>query len=94
MHVVSGAAKALSVAISTCGAVYVLAQSASQAQPVLKSVQERAARYATSAVGGDNTKQGQFALCLESWDAATHMTKQNWRSACQRSVKDYPDAFR
>ena len=33
-------------------------------------------------------------LELADWDAATHMTKLEWRKACERSVKDYPDAFR
>jgi len=25
---------------------------------------------------------------------ATHMTKQEWRAACRRALKDYPGAFR
>jgi hypothetical protein len=32
-------------------------------------------------------------MCLETWDAQTHMTKREWRVACARSVRDYPDAF-
>ena len=32
--------------------------------------------------------------CLEDWDAQTHMSKREWRAACERSVRDYPNAFR
>ena len=39
------------------------------------------------------SKERKLSLCVESWDAATHMSKQDWRVACQRSIKDYPDAF-
>jgi hypothetical protein len=39
------------------------------------------------------SKERKLSLCVESWDAATHMSKQEWRIACQRSIKDYPDAF-
>jgi hypothetical protein len=24
------------------------------------------------------------------WDAATHMTKVEWRAACQRTMQEYP----
>jgi hypothetical protein len=91
-----GSRKTLSVAAfsSACGAIFIVAQSAGQAEPILKSVQERAAKYAISDGRERSTQQGRFALCVESWDAATHMSKQDWRSACQRSVRDYPDAFR
>ena len=39
------------------------------------------------------TKERKLSLCIESWDAATHMSKQEWRIAYRRSIKDYPDAF-
>ena len=39
------------------------------------------------------TKQKKLSMCLETWDAQTHMTKREWRVACARSVRDYPDAF-
>jgi hypothetical protein len=39
------------------------------------------------------SKERKLSLCVESWDATTHMSKQEWRIACQRSIKDYPDAF-
>jgi len=39
------------------------------------------------------SKERKLSLCVESWDAATHMSKQEWQIACQRSIKDYPDAF-
>jgi hypothetical protein len=25
------------------------------------------------------------------WDAATHMSKVEWRAACKRSMKEFPD---
>jgi hypothetical protein len=39
------------------------------------------------------SKERKLSLCVESWDATTHMSKQEWRIACLRSIKDYPDAF-
>src|SRR5215510_16265255 len=32
-----------------------------------------------------------LADCMGFWDAATHMTKVEWRAACKRSMKEYPD---
>lgn len=29
-------------------------------------------------------QQDHFAQCLRDWDAATHMTKQEWRDTCYR----------
>ena len=26
-------------------------------------------------------------LCMESWDAGTHMSKAEWKKACKRTVK-------
>jgi len=43
---------------------------------------------------GGMTRQGKFDRCMESWDAATHMSKKEWRKACERSVKDYPGPSR
>ena len=34
-----------------------------------------------------------FSQCIADWDAATHMTKREWRSACRRALKDYPGSF-
>jgi len=39
------------------------------------------------------TAQRKLSLCIDTWDRETHMSKQEWRAACRRSVKDYPDAF-
>jgi len=39
------------------------------------------------------SKQKKLSMCVETWDAQTHMTKKEWRVACARSVRDYPDAF-
>jgi hypothetical protein len=39
------------------------------------------------------TKEKRFSLCIDSWDAQTHMSKREWRAACERSVRDYPTAF-
>jgi hypothetical protein len=39
------------------------------------------------------SKERKLSLCVESWDATTHMSKQEWRTARLRSIKDYPDAF-
>src|SRR6516165_2644499 len=37
--------------------------------------------------------QNAFAVCMADWDAATHMSNQEWRNACLRSVKEDPTAF-
>jgi hypothetical protein len=56
-------------------------------------------RPPAAAVTADKTevegvsKQKKLTMCLETWDANTHMTKREWRVACARSVRDYPDAF-
>jgi hypothetical protein len=41
-------------------------------------------------VPDDIAKRGAEYLqnCMQDWDAATHMTKQEWSRTCQRVVKD------
>jgi hypothetical protein len=43
---------------------------------------------------GDGDDNKGYSRCISDWDAATHMTKQEWRAACRRALKDYPGAFR
>jgi len=43
---------------------------------------------------GDGDESKDYSRCISDWDAATHMTKQEWRAACRRALKDYPGAFR
>jgi hypothetical protein len=75
------------------------AQTERQAAPT-KSAKERAGMAAVAAAAkaaekpeAGATKQKKLSMCLETWDAQTHMTKREWRVACARSVRDYPDAF-
>jgi hypothetical protein len=79
-----------------CCNAFCFAQSANQAKPQLKSVPESTGRSGTpdGVETGGMTKREKFARCMESWDRATHMSKKDWRSACERSVKDYPETFR
>jgi hypothetical protein len=42
---------------------------------------------APSAPGGGGKG---LAACMGFWDAATHMTKAEWRTACQRTMQEYP----
>jgi hypothetical protein len=42
---------------------------------------------------GDGDDNKDYSRCISDWDAATHMTKQEWRAACRRALKDYPGAF-
>jgi hypothetical protein len=78
----------------------VSAQGATPAAPILKKAKERGAGAETEVIPTEKTTSGglarqqRMALCLESWDAQTHMSKSEWRAACERSVKDYPNAFR
>jgi hypothetical protein len=43
---------------------------------------------------GDGDDNKDYSRCISDWDAATYMTKQEWRAACRRALKDYPGAFR
>jgi hypothetical protein len=61
--------------------------------PSDKDKKERLGGPATVDAGG-MTKEQRLSLCLESWDQATHMSKREWKAACERSIKDYPDAFK
>jgi|SRR5262245_12783012 len=71
-------------------------QTEPQTAPV-KNPKQRAAVVAEAADKAgekpDVSKQKKLSMCLETWDAQTHMTKREWRVACARSVRDYPDAF-
>jgi len=42
---------------------------------------------APSAPGGGGKS---LADCMGFWDKGTHMTKTEWRSACQRTLQEYP----
>ncbi len=72
------------------------AQGATPPPVTSKKVKDRGVAEATptqKATSGDMAKQQRLALCIDTWDAQTHMSKREWRVACERSVKDYPDAF-
>src|SRR5262245_41419979 len=43
---------------------------------------------APSAPGGGGKS---LADCMGFWDAATHMTKGEWRAACKRSMQEFPN---
>jgi len=68
---------------------------AARAEPILKPAKERGAKTQEpeTVASAGMTQQRKLSLCINSWDAETHMSKQEWRAACQRSVRDYPDAF-
>src|SRR5262249_15959866 len=34
-----------------------------------------------------------LSVCVNDWDPVTHMSRQEWRAACQRSVQQDPGAF-
>jgi hypothetical protein len=80
-------------AVSVLSAVSLAA--AAQAEPILKPAKERGAKAQEpdTVASARMTEQRKLSLCIDSWDAETHMSKQEWRAACQRSVRDYPDAF-
>jgi len=63
----------------------------------MKSGKERGAAVAEATaekkVDPAMSKEKKLSMCIETWDAQTHMTKKEWRVACARSVRDYPDAF-
>jgi hypothetical protein len=81
-------------AASFLSADSVAAQSVAQSHPVLKPAKERGTKpLEVETVVNGMTNQRRLSLCIDSWDAETQMSKQEWRVACQRSVRDYPDAF-
>ena len=81
-------------AISMLAAGAVSAQPAPESGVTLKPAKERGAPAETEPVVSESTANRQkLSLCIESWDAQTHMTKQEWRAACERSVRAQPDAF-
>jgi len=74
------------------------AEAQSEQTAAMKNAKPRAAVVAEAAADKagekpDVSKQKKLSMCLETWDAQTHMTKREWRVACVRSVRDYPDAF-
>ena len=83
------------VAASLFSAGFVGAQPAPESGPTLKPARERGAPPSETqpVVNEATTERQRLSLCIESWDAETHMTKQEWRAACQRSVRDQPGAF-
>ena len=50
------------------------AQVTPQAHPQTEGVREASAKH--------------IAQCMRDWDAATHMTKEEWAGTCRRMVKD------
>jgi hypothetical protein len=93
-----GAACALVALLVLPIASSVAAEVAAQPRTVLKPAKDRGTtpRGNAETAANETASQSQRALslCMADWDAATHMTKQEWRRACERSVKYDPDAFR
>jgi hypothetical protein len=84
------------VAVATVSFLSAVSLSAAaQSEPILKPAKERGAKAQEPErlASGGMTEQQRLSLCIDSWDAETHMSKQEWRAACKRSVRDYPDAF-
>ena len=83
------------VVAAVCFLSAVSLAAAAQAEPILKPAKERGAKTQEpeTVASAGMTQQRKLSLCIDSWDAETHMSKQEWRAACQRSVRDYPDAF-
>ena len=67
--------------------------------PAVKTMKSDKARAAVAEATAEKkadpgmSKEKKLSMCIETWDAQTHMTKKEWRVACARSVRDYPDAF-
>jgi hypothetical protein len=85
------------------GAIFLLpavpptsAQGVQPPGPVLKPAKERGMGTETGVTptSGSLSKQQRMRLCLDSWDTQTHMSRSEWRVACERTVKNYPDAYR
>jgi hypothetical protein len=48
-------------------------------------------QQAPSAPGGGGKT---LADCMGFWEAATHMTKAEWRAACKRTLQEHPTVLR
>jgi hypothetical protein len=76
----------------------VSAQGTPAEKPVLRSAKERGAAPQADSAGAAGssglTREQRVTICLETWDAQTHMTRREWRIACERSVLVEPGIFR
>ena len=73
------------------------AQGATADRPVLRSAKERGATPqvdATETTVGGLSREQRITICLDTWDAQTHMTRREWRTACERSVRVEPGIYR
>ena len=41
----------------------------------------------------EDVDQTAMARCLETWDRATQMTKEEWRESCRRSIQENPGLY-
>ena len=67
-----------------------VAQPAPETGPTLEPARERGAPPSETQ---RTTERQRLSLCIDSWDAETHMSKEEWQAACRRTVRDQPDAF-
>lgn len=79
------------------GSSIAYAQSEQKPSSLTRNVKDRALMAGDAAAEKSQaarpSQEKKLSMCLETWDAQTHMTKREWRIACARSVRDYPDAF-
>ena len=68
------------IVIAPIPASSALAQTKSQSTPPSQP-SEKKAQSAKDQAARD------MKLCMESWDAGTHMSKAEWKTACKRTVK-------
>ena len=41
----------------------------------------------------EDVDQTALARCMDTWDRATQMTKEEWRESCKRSIKENPGLY-
>ena len=67
-------------------------------KPALRVTKERSGAPQADAAGtmgsSGRTKEQRVTICLDTWDAQTHMTRREWRIACERSVEVEPGVLR
>ncbi len=44
----------------------------------------------TGSVGVQDSTEKRIADCMAIWEPRTHMTKQQWRRTCKRSLEELP----
>lgn len=80
------------VAVSTAVLLLATAQLAGT-QVVLGSDTKKSSLVPVSQKSPKAKAKTRMSACMDAWDRATQMSKQEWRETCKRTVKANPRLF-